>query len=80
MPENGSFFAAVNSVVSRLGGTCLNDDTWKKIVDTQLFPILSFGSHLWNLEKTSLSKTVDTCYRKGIRRGLAERSFWRLDG
>ena len=28
------FFAAMNSVVSRLGGTCLNDDTWKKIVDT----------------------------------------------
>ena len=36
---------------------------------------LSFGSHLWNLEKAFIAKAVDTIYRKGIRRGLG--SCWR---
>ena len=40
------FFGAVNSAVARMGGSCLSDSYWKKIVDIQLFPILSFGSQL----------------------------------
>lgn len=37
-------FGAVNGVVSKLGGYCHGDDVWMKIVETQLFPILAFGS------------------------------------
>ena len=51
------FFGAVNSAVARMGGSCLSDSTWKKIVDIQLFSISSFGSQLWNLDKTSTAKT-----------------------
>ena len=60
------FFGAINSAVARMGGSCLSNSTWKKIVDPQLFPILLFGSQLWNLDKTSTAKVVDTIFRKDI--------------
>ena len=60
------FFGAVNSLVARMDGPCLNDCVWKKLVEVQLFPILSYGSHLWNLEKKTASNLVDVSYRKGI--------------
>ena len=46
-----------------MGGSCLSDSTWKKIVDIQLFPVLLFGSQMWNLDKTL---AVDAIFRKGI--------------
>lgn len=64
------FFSAVNGVVSRLGGCCYNDGVWLKLVESQLLPILSFGSHLWSIEKPSIARLVNTAYRKGVRRGL----------
>ena len=56
-----------------MDGPCLNDCVWKKLVEVQLFPILSYGSHLWNLEKKTVSNLVDVSYRKGIRRGIGFR-------
>ena len=44
-----------------------------RIVDTQLYPVLAFGSHLWDFEKSVLCTTVDRAYRRGIRRGLGMR-------
>ena len=68
------FCGAVNSVVSRLGGKVSSDQVWMKIVDTQLFPVLSYSSHFWNIDKASIARTVDVAYRKGIRRGFGMRS------
>ncbi|XP_062508871.1 uncharacterized protein LOC134185096 [Corticium candelabrum] len=68
------FCGAVNSVVSRLGGKVLSNQVWMKIVDTQLFPVLSYGSHLWNIDKASITRTVDVAYQKGIRPGFGMRS------
>ena len=31
---------------------------WKKLVDLQLFPILSYGSDLWSIKKMSVSICV----------------------
>ena len=56
-----------------MDGPCLNDCVWKKLVEAQLFSILSYGSHLWNLEKKTVSNLVDVSYRKGIRRGIGLR-------
>ena len=56
--------------MSRLGGKVSPDQVWIKIVDTQLFPLLSYGGHLWNIDKASIARTVDVAYRKGIRRGF----------
>ena len=44
------YFGAVHSVVSRLGGKVMSDETWMRIVDVQLLPILLYGCHLWDIE------------------------------
>ena len=44
-----------------------------KIMECQLFPVLAYGCHLWNFEKSSLVTSVNTAYRKGVRRGLGMR-------
>ena len=36
------FFGTVNSAVTKMGVSCLSDNTWKEIVDIQLFPIFIF--------------------------------------
>lgn len=64
------FYGAVNSVVSRLGGVCTNDRVWLNIVEKALFPVLNYGSHLWNFSRSSVTKAVNNAYRKGVRRGL----------
>ena len=50
-------------VVTRLGGICSNDSVWMKIMECQLFPVLAYGCHLWNFEKSSLVTSVNTAYR-----------------
>ena len=40
------------------------------IVDKQLFAVLDYGSHLWNFSKSSVIKSVNNAFRKGIRKGL----------
>ena len=64
------FYGAVNSVVSRLGGVYMNDRVWMNIVEKALFPVLNYGSHLWNFSRLSVTKAVNKAYRKGVRRGL----------
>ena len=39
-------------------------------MESQLFPVLAYGSHLWNFERSIVETSVNTAYRKGIRRGL----------
>ena len=41
-------------------------------MESQLFPVLAYGSHLWNFER-SIETFVNTAYQKGIRRGLGMR-------
>ena len=36
--------------------------------DKQLLPVLAFGSHLWNFKKTSVVRTVNSGFRKGVRK------------
>ena len=67
------YFRAVNASVARLGGNCLSDVAWTAIVDSQLFPILTYGSQLWDISRSSTAKLLDQAYRKGIRRGLGMR-------
>ena len=64
------FYAAVNAVVCRLRGASREEDVWKKVLDVQLFPVLSYGSHLWDLRKISLCHLLDSTWRKAIRKGL----------
>ena len=66
-------YAAVNGVISRLGGSCPKDSVWMTIMERQLFPVLAYGSHLWNFERSIVETSINTAYRKGIRRGLGMR-------
>ena len=61
------FFGAASEWCSILAW-CQNDDVWMKIVEAKLFPVLSFGSHLWSIEKsgTGITRMVNTAYRKGV--------------
>ena len=67
------FYAAVNGVISRLGGSCPKDSVWMTIMQSQLFPVLAYGSHLWNFERSIVETSINTAYRKGIRRRLGMR-------
>lgn len=67
------FYTAVNAAVARLAGLCLSNLAWKQIMDVQLSPVLFYGSHLWELDKSSVVRAVNRVYRKGIRRGLGMR-------
>ena len=67
------FYAAVNGVISRLGGSCPKDSVWMTIMERQLFPVVAYGSHLWNFERSIVETSVNTAYRKGICRGLGLR-------
>ena len=67
------FYAAVNGVISRLRGSCSKYSVWMKIMESQLFPVLTYGSHLWNFERNLVEMSVDTAYRKGICHGLGMR-------
>ena len=42
-------------------------------------PVLAFGSHLWDIEKPLVCATVDSAYRKGIRRGLGRKTLSETD-
>ena len=60
-------------MLAQLGGSCLSDLTWTTIMDSQLSPVLTYGSHLWKLSRSSTVKMVNQGYKKGIRRGLGIR-------
>ena len=64
------YYGAVNSIISRLGGYCTSDKVWAKIIDVQLFPVLTYGSQLWDISKVSVIYSINTAYRKAIRLGL----------
>ena len=42
------FFGAVNAVLGQIGGVGRSDKVWLQIVDMKLFPVLAFGTHLWD--------------------------------
>ena len=42
-------------------------------MDAALFPVLTYGSHLWDLSRSTIAQNVNQAYRKGIRRGLCTR-------
>ena len=65
------FYAAVHTVVGRLGRACREEELWKRVMDVQLLSVLSFGSHLWDLSEVSSCHLLATAWRKGIRKGLA---------
>ena len=67
------FYAAVKGVISRLGGSCPEGSVRMTIMERQLFPFLSYGSHLWNFERSIVETSINTAYRKVIRRGLSMR-------
>ena len=50
------------------------------IVDKQLFPVLAFVSHLWNFKKTSVVRTVNSAFRKGVRKVLSMKQREALSG
>ena len=68
------FFGAVNTSVARLGGKCFSELAWTTIMDAALFPVLTYGSHLWDLSRSTIAQSVNQAYRKGIRRGLCMRN------
>ena len=39
----------------------------------QLFPVLAYGSCLWDLQNGVTVRSVNRAYRRGIRRGLGMR-------
>ena len=68
------FFGAVNTSVARLGGKCFSELAWTTIMDAALFPVLTYGSQLWDLSRSTIAQTVNQAYRKGIRRRLCMRN------
>ena len=58
---------------SRLSGSCPKDSVWMTIIESQLFPVLAYESHLWNFERSLEETSVSTAHRRGIRRGLGMR-------
>ena len=67
------FFDGVNAVLGRIGGVCASQKVWMEIVDRQLFPIMAYGCHLWELERTDVKMMINMALRKGVRRGLGMR-------
>ena len=43
------------------------------VEDVQLFPVLSCGSHLWDMDRVSVTSLMNRAYGKGVRRGLGMR-------
>ena len=39
-------------------------------MDRQLFPILSYGCHLWDLSRHDVRNAINRGLRRGIRKGL----------
>ena len=67
------FYGSVNGVVGKLLGVCRNENVWMGIMEMSLFPILSYGCHLWDLERTSVARILTRAFRRGSRRGLGLR-------
>ena len=49
---------------------CRDVKVWKIILERQLFPVLSYGCHLWRLNIKYVRDTVNTAWRRVIRKGL----------
>ena len=54
---------------------CRSDKVWLKIMDMKFFPVLSFGSHLWNYDKADVSYMVNQAIRKDFRCRLRMRKY-----
>ena len=64
------FYAAANAAMGKLGIVCRDVEVWKIILERQLFPVLSYGCHLWRLNIRYVRDTVNTAWRRVIRKGL----------
>ena len=69
------FFGVVNAVLEQIGGMCRSDKVWLEIVDMKRFPVLAFGSHLWDYDTSDVSYMVNHAFRKGVRRGLGMKKY-----
>ena len=54
----------------KIEGMCESQKVWMEIVDRQLFPIISYGCRLWDLERTDVKRMINMALRKGVRRRL----------
>ena len=45
----------LHAVLGQIGGVCRSDKVWLKIVDMKLFPVLAFGSHVWDYDRSDVS-------------------------
>ena len=57
-------------MLGRSGNGILLEKVWMTIIDRQLFPIMSNGCHLWDMDRYDVRSTVNRGLRKEIRRGL----------
>ena len=65
----------VDAVLGQIGGVCRSDKVWLKIVDMKLLPVLAFGSHLGNYDRSDVSCMVNQAFWKGVRCGLGMRKY-----
>ena len=54
----------------KIGTMCESQNFWMEIIDRQLFPIMSYGCHLWDLDRTDVKRTINKALRKGVRKRL----------
>ena len=47
-------------------------------VHKQMFLIMSYGCHLWNLDMCDVKNTLDRGLRKSIRKGLSTKNMSQL--
>ena len=45
------------------------------IIDRQFFPIMSYGCHLWDLNRCDITRMINSGLRKAIRRGLKMKRY-----
>ena len=66
----GIFYGAANAVIGRIGALSREEEIWRQVMMRQLLPVLSYGSHLWNLRSRKVCNLVDSAWRRVIRKGL----------
>ena len=66
----GKFYGAANAVIGRIGALSRDEEIWRQVMMRQLLPVLSYGSHLWNLKSRKVCKLVDSAWRRVTRKGL----------
>ena len=62
-------------MLGRIGGVSHSDKVWMTIIDRPLFPIMSYGCHLWDLNRCGLTRMIKSGLRKALRRFLKMTRF-----